>query len=227
MTVGDNSPETRKERKRDKRRTEILDAAEQLFFSRPYDDVSMDDIAMAIDLSKPTIYLYFRNKDSLFMHIVFRKLETFGQYAIEQMKKGMTGEQKIRVLIQCFVDFAKENSEYNDFASTNGPSIMRRIGEEDLREMEEIGGRYFPHIIQAIGEGQQDGSIRRDLNAISLGYLIHMITFSVVSPDPGWKRGYEKTVGNYDDLMELYPAFIEPAIAGCPDITRKTRLKGS
>lgn len=211
MTVAD-----RKQREKEQRRTEIVDAAEKLFYKKGFDAVTMDEIADMVEISKGSIYVYFKNKDSLFMHIVIRKLEVFGQYLIGQMGKGKTGEQKIRIMIQCFVDFAKENREYNDLATTNGPLIMRRMDKEDQQKLQEMAGCYYPYLFQAIGEGQQDGSIRRDLNPISLGFLIHLITFTVVSPDPGWKHGYTEMVGNYDDLVELYPEFIRPAIAGCP-----------
>jgi len=207
MTIAD-----RKQREKVQRRSKIIDAAEMLFYKKGFDAVTMDEIADAVELSKGSIYVYFKNKDSLFMNIVFKKWEKFGQYLITNMAKGRTGEQKIRILIQCFVDFAKENPEYNEFAMTYGPSIMHRIDEEDQKKIEEIQGRYMPVLFDTIGLGQQDGSIRKDLNPISLGFLIHMITFFVVSPDPAWKEGYAKSVGSYDDLMELYPAFIEPAI---------------
>ncbi|MDD1691088.1 MAG: TetR/AcrR family transcriptional regulator [Methanoregula sp.] len=212
MTIAD-----RKQREKEMRRNEIIDTAEKLFYKKGFDAVTMDEIADIVEISKGSIYVYFKNKDSLFMHIVFRKWEEFGQYLLGQMGKGKTGEQKIRIMIQCFVDFAKENREYNDLATTHGPLIMRRMDKEDQQKMQEIGGRYYPYLFQAIGEGQQDGSIRRDLNPITLGFLIQLITMTVVSPDPSWKQGYAKMVGNYDDLVELYPEFIRPAIAGCPD----------
>ena len=49
----------RRQREKEQRKTEITDAAERLFFSRGYEDVSMDDIAREVDLNKATIYLYF------------------------------------------------------------------------------------------------------------------------------------------------------------------------
>ena len=51
---------------------EILDAAERLFFSRSYEEVSMDEIAREVELNKATIYLYFKNKETLFATIVLR-----------------------------------------------------------------------------------------------------------------------------------------------------------
>ena len=57
----------RREREKEQRRNDILKAAEKLFLSREYDDVSMNDIAQEVELSKATIYLYFENKEELFL----------------------------------------------------------------------------------------------------------------------------------------------------------------
>ena len=62
----------RRQREKEQRKTEITDAAERLFFSRGYEDVSMDDIAREVDLNKATLYLYYENKETLFATIVLR-----------------------------------------------------------------------------------------------------------------------------------------------------------
>jgi len=49
----------RRMREKEQRKKEILDKAERLFFSRGYDDVSMDEIANEVELNKATLYLYF------------------------------------------------------------------------------------------------------------------------------------------------------------------------
>nr|WP_243686751.1 helix-turn-helix domain-containing protein [Methanobacterium formicicum] len=60
------SIQDRREREKEQRRNDILKAAEKLFLSREYDNVSMNDIAREVELSKATIYLYFENKEELF-----------------------------------------------------------------------------------------------------------------------------------------------------------------
>ena len=62
----------RKQRKEEQRKKEILDAAERLFFTRGYEDVSMDQIAREVELNKATLYLYCKNKETLFAGIVLR-----------------------------------------------------------------------------------------------------------------------------------------------------------
>ncbi len=53
------STTARREREKQQRRESIVDAAEKLFFSKGYDDVSLDDIAQEAELNRATIYLYF------------------------------------------------------------------------------------------------------------------------------------------------------------------------
>jgi AcrR family transcriptional regulator len=62
-----NSKKTqRRERRIHRRRGEILQEAKRAFLSRPYSEVTVEEIAAAADISKATIYLYFRNKAQIY-----------------------------------------------------------------------------------------------------------------------------------------------------------------
>lgn len=54
------------------RSDEILDAASELFFSRGYSTVSMDDIGAAVGISGPSVYGHFPSKGSILVGIVGR-----------------------------------------------------------------------------------------------------------------------------------------------------------
>ncbi|MDY0394245.1 TetR/AcrR family transcriptional regulator [Virgibacillus halophilus] len=44
----------------------ILQVSAKLFLERPYQDISMDEIAAAADVTKATVYYYFANKSELY-----------------------------------------------------------------------------------------------------------------------------------------------------------------
>jgi AcrR family transcriptional regulator len=67
---------------REKRRRNILAAAEELFARSSYDAVQMDDIARQAKVGKPTIYRYFTSKDELFLE-VFRT-------ALQQLQRQLS-----------------------------------------------------------------------------------------------------------------------------------------
>ncbi|MBI9074554.1 MAG: TetR/AcrR family transcriptional regulator [Desulfatibacillum sp.] len=60
----------RKEREKKQRIQSILDAAKKVFASKGYLKSTMDEIAMAAEITKPTIYLYFKSKDDLILSLM-------------------------------------------------------------------------------------------------------------------------------------------------------------
>lgn len=60
---------------RDARRAEILRAGEEVFSDKPFDDVSIDDIAAAAGISKNLLYHYFTGKRELFLTVISESAE--------------------------------------------------------------------------------------------------------------------------------------------------------
>jgi AcrR family transcriptional regulator len=58
-----------------KKQTRILDVATELFLSRGYDAVSLDDIVERVGGSKTTLYSYYGGKEGLFGAIVHRSCQ--------------------------------------------------------------------------------------------------------------------------------------------------------
>lgn len=58
-----------------KRRIEILRAAEHLWRTTPYPDLSMSQVAREAQLAKGTLYLYFDTKEELFLALLTEHLE--------------------------------------------------------------------------------------------------------------------------------------------------------
>lgn len=56
----------------------IVDAAGQLFMQRGYKAVSINDIIRAADVTKPTLYYYFADKEELFVQMGLRVLQEMG-----------------------------------------------------------------------------------------------------------------------------------------------------
>lgn len=102
----------RREREKKKRQYDIINAAEQLFFSRGYDEVSMKDIAKEVELSKATLYLYFQNKESLFFAIVLRGTKILNSMISEAVENENTGLDKIAAYRKAYYEFTKKYPDY-------------------------------------------------------------------------------------------------------------------
>lgn len=102
----------RSELDKEKRRNDILNAAEKLFFSKGYENVSMKDISKEVKFSRSTIYLYFENKEELFFAIVLRGIRILNPMIKERVKKAKTGFTKVIAFRNGYYKFSKEYSDY-------------------------------------------------------------------------------------------------------------------
>ena len=69
----------RREREKQRRRNDILDAAEHVFFEKGLKSATMDEVAEEAELSKGTLYLYFKSKEDLYLGITERALTVLKQ----------------------------------------------------------------------------------------------------------------------------------------------------
>ena len=102
----------RRQREKEQRRSEIIDAAERLFFSHGYEDVSMDEIANEVELNKATLYLYFKNKEALFAAIVLRGIRILQKKYEECMKTHVPCVVKVALMGQAYYQFSQEHPDY-------------------------------------------------------------------------------------------------------------------
>lgn len=105
-------PSDRNARKKEKTRNEIINAAETLFFSKGYENVSLDEIARKVDLGRSTLYLYFENKEELFFTIVLRGTVILYSLIKDETQKAKTGVQKLSSFRNAYYEFAKTYPDY-------------------------------------------------------------------------------------------------------------------
>jgi Transcriptional regulator len=66
----DLSSQERREKERENRRSAILKAARKLFFDRGFKSVTVDNIAAKAEVSKGSVYLYFKSKEEIYTQIL-------------------------------------------------------------------------------------------------------------------------------------------------------------
>lgn len=202
----------RRKREKEQRKTEIIDAAERLFFSRSYEDVSMEDIAREVDLNKATIYLYFKNKEALFAAIVLRGVRLLEEKYTECMEKRAPGIVKVALMGQAYYLFSQECPDYLRVIHFYGSERFSRENPYTA----EIGKGYGTCRLilrDAIREGVDDGTIRADIDPF-LASMYLMISFmGTLSMENKWKLVIEAEGFNYEQFASEFFRFVIPAIS--------------
>jgi len=73
----------RVQKEKEQRRNSILEAAKKVFFKVGYAKATMDDIAKFAEITKPTVYQYFRSKDELFFSLMLPLIDTIQERLLE------------------------------------------------------------------------------------------------------------------------------------------------
>ncbi len=163
----------RKQREKEKRRNEILDAAEDLFFSQGLQQTTMDDLATRTELSKGTLYLYFRSKDEVYLAINVRAKRLMRDQMEKAARVKGTGREQVLALGRAYLGFSLE---YPDYAQVMQNCMMSEgeLLEENTyaREAHEQGERALMFLFDALKQGQSDGSIKSELDVLKTGLLL-------------------------------------------------------
>lgn len=128
----------RKASGRGNRRPEFLEVARNLFFEKGYSGTTIEEIARTAGFSKRTVYLYFKNKDELFI--------TVGEEGIilirEQLEAIPVHEQPVEKsmadVLEIYLKFAKDYPHYFRIIFKEAtPEMIRSIPEDLRRRLEE------------------------------------------------------------------------------------------
>ena len=166
-----------KEREREQRCNDILDVAMKLFYEKGYDAVSMSDIAEKVGLKKPTLYLYFKNKDALFFAIVLRGATFRNPLVQKEAEKGKTGAEKLGAATRALGVFNAKYPEYNwaDYYFRSGKFDLTDLENRDIKKILDMQREMFDIIASCIKAGMADGTYLSDADPLGVAVLITMV----------------------------------------------------
>lgn len=163
----------RRAREKVQRRNAIIDAAERVFFSKGRYLATMDDVAEEAEFSKGTIYLYFKNKEELYLAIHQRGLQILRELFERTVREIETGLEKVVAIGEVYFQFSKDYADYFSaliYYESHNFDIEdeNSFANECVREAQATLGV----LIDAIQIGMDDGSIRADLDPVKTAVLL-------------------------------------------------------
>jgi len=169
----------RRQEERDRRRAEIVDAAEALYAEVGWDAVTMEQVARRARLSRALVYVYFRDKADLHFALVERALDTL-RVRLEAARQGQArGLDEVAAIGRAYLAYARELPHYFD-ACARFQAHASADGNVPPNEAACMGAGHRVHevIVAALDRGVADGSIRADIGnpyvtALSLWAFSH------------------------------------------------------
>lgn len=152
--------QSRKEQEKLARKHDILEAGLQLFAEKDFHEVTVDEIAERVGLSKGTLYLYFKNKEDLFFSIVQDKTDLLYKRLHAAIECDRSFIDCLRNFVHTFLVFFEEHKPYFKIVH----SEKTRISIDDHYRFQQFGMNafqmFFDLIIELIEIGKKQKVIR-------------------------------------------------------------------
>jgi AcrR family transcriptional regulator len=139
---------------RDVKREAVIHAAARAFNARGYHQTSIDEIAAALNVTKPTIYYYVANKEQLLLECILTGLERVLEPFRLPRQPGVTARERLNETIRHYAEV---------IASEFGGCMVRAedlgLAPASIARIKKLKSEIDHGIRQLLDEGAHDGSI--------------------------------------------------------------------
>jgi len=101
------------------KKEEIIKGARELFCTYGYKKVTMDEIARKSNVTKKTIYSYFKDKDDLIKYFLYESIDSMKSIVDKIEKENISYVEKIEKIIYKLLKHKKEDN------------IIKKLAEEE------------------------------------------------------------------------------------------------
>jgi AcrR family transcriptional regulator len=145
----------RKERSRQDKKELILQSAHQLFLDKGFEEVSIRNIAEAIEYSPATIYLYFKDKNEIFYALHTEAFKIFNSYLSEVAKVKNPFDRLIK-LGEKYIEFTFAHPKYYNIMFIMEAPMNCDENSEDWQE----GAKAHSFLETMVGDCKKQGHFK-------------------------------------------------------------------
>ncbi|MDI4632149.1 TetR/AcrR family transcriptional regulator [Pelomonas sp. V22] len=162
----------------DATREQILEQAARLFAAKGYPGTSMNEVAEACAVSKPTLYHYVRDKHELLVQICEDHVQTLAALVEDVQAQDLAPEPHLRELIRRFVQEYGE-AQYQHRVLTEDVKFLQ---DEDRARLLVIERQVVAAFADAVA------AVRPELEAARLHKPLTMLLFGMINWTFTWLR---------------------------------------
>lgn len=163
-----------RERKKAQLRQQIMETATDLFRKRGYENTRIDDIVQILEISQPTFFRYFPNKEEILRQVgcdAYRHITKLLQ--LECSGNATTADRLFRIYETLCAQIEADRFLWRSIAVSGALKAIR----SELRGGDET--RLVNILEGVLAEGQRRGEITRDLGASQLAQFMEGIGLNV------------------------------------------------
>ncbi len=191
----------------------IIDIAERIFFEKGYEQTTLIEIANAAGYNKRTMYLYFKDREEIFLGVVLKGLTILYNTMKKALSKIDSKSGSLEKMGQGFFDFSLKHPKYlglimiyesntciyyKETETKVNPENFNCLCQQKTDQLADL-------ITNAIEKGIKNKTIKTTLTPIQLMLLIWGQVFGVMQIILMRKRHFKDAYGiSHEDLFNEF-----------------------
>lgn len=163
----------RKEREKEARREEIINAAEKIFFEKGLAQATMDEVAEAAELSKGTLYLYYKSKEDLYLTVAMRGSDILGDLFEKAVSSGAPTLKLLEALGEAYYEYFKKYRNYfRMYYFFENPQVQSQVSPEMREVCLQCDRRIWDSVVGVLQKAIDEGLLRKDIDPLEAGVML-------------------------------------------------------
>ena len=166
----------KRDRKKQKTRQAIVDAAVGLFSENGFEKTSIEDLAKRAGIGKSTVYTYFKAKEDIFLAFCDEEFE----YSFSELRERVSADapllEQLLTLFMLQYEFVTRNREFGRILvrETLFPKTITSLAKQTNQ-------RYLDALGEILSHAKERGEIRQDQDNFYLSAHFYMLYLGALS----------------------------------------------
>jgi TetR/AcrR family transcriptional regulator, cholesterol catabolism regulator len=156
---------SRRERKKEETRHRIFHAAIELFRERGFEQTTVDEITEKADVAKGTFFNYFPRKDAVLGFLSETRLLVVEENSETILAEDRPVREKLLDVYSTAASAYEEDRELSRF-------VLIELMARAFTPSEEVAVRWHQQIVRMIRQGQENGELRSDVDALRIEAML-------------------------------------------------------
>lgn len=202
---------SRREREKQQRKNDIIEAAEGLFSEKGFKSTTVQEISERLELSKGTIYLYFKSKEELYLSVCIKGVAGFGDDLEAAAESAQGPEDRIKTVYLAYIKHSlQQPSIFRVLRDTFIEHVRQNLHASTIEEISGIIRNWLEYESGLVQEGIESGIFRQDLDPYGFSLTAWRMSTGLIElallKEPG--------VVDHVDLDRFFEQSIDLLIAG-------------
>jgi len=206
----------RRERRRNRSREEILDAARRVLLRKGIAATTLEAVAREAGLSKTALYYYFPSKDALYFELVFGAIQSHAQRVHDAVEKTTSGADALHAIVRESVNAYAPRLDDFRLAFLHGQVAGQgavHFDREQFARIRPLNDLWFAGAANKLAEERRSRPSRANVDPRLLAFLAYLAAIGLLTMKGTVESLEDPLLYSDDQLIEGFARVFAAAAA--------------